>query len=488
MKNNLLLGACLLISSVGFGQRYLTPQFSNVTVTKNVVYGKNYGYGSAFSALEDLKMDVYLPDGDTASKRPVIIFGHAGSYLTLYPWGIKEQYSVVELCTRFAKLGYVAVSIDYRLGWSAGDPVDKVREKTIINAVYLAGQDYKTAIRYFKKDAYTDNLWKADPCKVFIAGTNSGGYSALAAGNLDKTSELSQLKFLDAQGQPYINQAISGDFEGYGGTKNYDNHKGYSNKFVGTLALGAATGDTTWVEAGDPPVVAFHGTKETTTPYNKAIVITSSGTAIIEVFGSGDFMPRHERLGNNNVFNVAGMPVAPKNGYNDNNNNFIQTNVVNGLYPLYGEGFEPWSWYDGAQPVSDPDNKLNPGASQTKGMKYIDTIMAYTAPRFNAIIEATASDCVYTVGIEEANKIDEAAYTMVPNPASNTITVFTKDIKGDIASVTLFDVNGRAVKSLNGFEYNYAVMNVEDVPNGMYFLQIANKNGAVATKKAIIQR
>src|SRR5690606_27684848 len=150
---------------------------------------------------------------------------------------------VVELCNRFAKLGYVAVSIDYRLGWQAGSADAEVREKTIINAVYRAMQDFKTAIRYFKKDAENEDLWKIDPCKVFVGGTNSGGYSALAVGSLNKQSELEGVKFLDSNGQPYINQSITGDFDGFGGSQNLDNHAGYTSDARAILALGAATGD-----------------------------------------------------------------------------------------------------------------------------------------------------------------------------------------------------------------------------------------------------
>jgi acetyl esterase/lipase len=188
----LLICTCLFASA----QRYLTPQFSNVKVTKDVVFGQNYSFTSSFLNLDDLKMDVYEPDGDTDTSRPVIILGHAGSYLTLYTWGKKEQYSVVELCNRFAKLGYVAVSIDYRIGWAPLDNNDKVREKTIINAVYRAMLDFKTCVRYFRKDATVGaNQWKVNPCQVFIGGTNSGGYSALACGSLNKQSELTGVRF-----------------------------------------------------------------------------------------------------------------------------------------------------------------------------------------------------------------------------------------------------------------------------------------------------
>jgi len=471
---------CIAFAANVFGQRYLTEQFANVKVTKNVKYGENLGYNSSFLSTEDLLMDVYEPDGDTAKQRPVIILGHAGSYLSLYAWGTKEQYSVVELCNRFAKLGYVAVSIDYRIGWSAGSNDPETREKTIINAVYRCMQDFKTCIRYFKKDASTTDLWKINPCKIFVGGTNSGGYSAAAVGGLNNVSELNGVKFLDSQGKPYIDQSKTGGFDGFGGTQNLDNHVGYTSDARAVLALGAATGDTSWVEAGEIPSIAMSGVDETTTPYNTAIVITGSGTAIIVVSGAGDFMPRVERLGNNDVFKNAGLPAGPPN----KNGAGQITQSVEGLYPFYGAKFEPWSWYDANQPIGDPS--LNQGASEQKGKLYIDTIIAYTAPRFKLIID-DQTPCQVTTSIKNVEKNTGVNFTTVPNPSSNMLTIFSSSFETNITSVNVVDFNGRVVRKIDNNESYFAIVNVEDLANGIYAVEIKTKDGVQAIRKVIVQ-
>jgi hypothetical protein len=474
----LIIFGCLLINANA--QRYLTPQFANVKVTKDVKYGSNLSYNSLFTTSEDLLMDVYEPDGDTATNRPVIILGHAGSFLALYQWGTKEQYSVVELCNRFAKLGYVAVSINYRLGWAAGSGVKEEREKTIINAVYRAMQDFKTCVRYFRKDvAENQNQWKIDPCKIFVGGTNSGGYSALAVSSLNKQSELYGFKFLDSNGNPYINQAKTGDFDGFGGTENLDNYKGYNSLPSAVLALGAATGDTTWIEQGEIPVVACHGVDETTTPYNTAIVITGSGTAIIVVSGSGDFMPRVERLGNNDIFKNASLPQGPPN----KNGAGQITQSVEGLYPFYGEKFEPWSWYDNNQPVGDP--ALNPNASEAKGKRYIDTIVAYTAPRFKAIIDANAP-CELVSSIKNAD-LPNASFSLIPNPAAATLTVISSLVSENITNVSLLDMNGKVVLKHNNETGYFAAISLENVANGIYVVETTTASGTKNLRKLIVQ-
>ena len=57
-------------------------------------------------------MDIYEPEGDTLSNRPVIIFIHTGSFFS----GTNELDDVVDLSISAAKRGYVAISINYRLG------------------------------------------------------------------------------------------------------------------------------------------------------------------------------------------------------------------------------------------------------------------------------------------------------------------------------------------------------------------------------------
>ena len=80
--------------------RYVEEIFDNVDVT-TVTY----------SDVHNLSMDIYQPVGDDVTNRPVIIFAHGGTFI----FGSKNNSTVVELCERFAKRGYVTASINYRL-------------------------------------------------------------------------------------------------------------------------------------------------------------------------------------------------------------------------------------------------------------------------------------------------------------------------------------------------------------------------------------
>ena len=123
-------------------------------------------------------------------------------------------------------MGYVAASVDYRLGWEPNCPTQEGRVNTLINAAYRGVQDARTAIRYFKANAETFGI---DSNKIMIFGQGTGGYITLATASLDKYSEVLTTtsgvgKFVGSNGLPMLSKKvplpgggvlyINGDIEG----------------------------------------------------------------------------------------------------------------------------------------------------------------------------------------------------------------------------------------------------------------------------------
>ena len=86
--------------SIGLSQdiRYLDEVFENVTITEDVVYGNapDLPFIFLFEWITidiDLDMDIYEPEGDTLTSRPVIIFIHTGAFFS----GHNELDDVVAL-------------------------------------------------------------------------------------------------------------------------------------------------------------------------------------------------------------------------------------------------------------------------------------------------------------------------------------------------------------------------------------------------------
>ena len=131
---------------------------------------KNRTYGTAVNVLgksQELFIDFYYPNNtlDTLSKRPFILLVHGGGFVG----GNKESY-MTNLCKEFAKRGFVAATITYRLGFDQNILGDHAV------AVYRAQQDANAALRYTLENA--DTL-KIDPAWIFMGGSSAGSITAL---------------------------------------------------------------------------------------------------------------------------------------------------------------------------------------------------------------------------------------------------------------------------------------------------------------------
>ena len=159
---------------------YTTPSFE-VRLEPDVVYATANGYwteapvGKPFQAgllaretlrkrVLDLKLDLYLPEGDMSPTRPLLLMMHGGAF-----WiGHKKERGQVAWCRHFASLGYVAASIDYRLGFRP--------TKTDIRRAELDALDDADAALAFLLGR--EDL-RIDPHRVFAAGTSAGAITAL---------------------------------------------------------------------------------------------------------------------------------------------------------------------------------------------------------------------------------------------------------------------------------------------------------------------
>ena len=138
--------------------RYLNKTFEKVDIQKDIKFAESV---NEKGELENLKLDIYTPQGDEQLNRPVILWIHGGGFR---PGNDKSQSYIVELAKRFAMKGYVGLSIDYRI---REQPRENT-EKTIFDAVEDAGK----ALLWLRENA--DKL-KIDPSKIIVAGGSAGG-------------------------------------------------------------------------------------------------------------------------------------------------------------------------------------------------------------------------------------------------------------------------------------------------------------------------
>ena len=124
------------------------------------------------------KLDLYLPAPPADGKlSPALVWIHGGGW----SGGTKNEARAKNVCTTLAGAGYVAVSVDYRLGAGAW-PTNLL--------------DCKNAVRFLRANAAK---YRLDPHRIAVAGGSAGGHLALMVA---LTAGQKELEPADA-GTPY---------------------------------------------------------------------------------------------------------------------------------------------------------------------------------------------------------------------------------------------------------------------------------------------
>lgn len=144
-----------------------------VVVERDIVYGT--GEIALPPGQKDLLLDLYKPATlNGPDVRPGIVLIHGGGFTR----GSKTDPSMTELGHRFAEIGYVAVSIDYRLTGDAPTTEDLATEPndSLKVAAAAARVDAALAVQWLRDHAAAYDI---DPNRIAIAGYSAGAITAL---------------------------------------------------------------------------------------------------------------------------------------------------------------------------------------------------------------------------------------------------------------------------------------------------------------------
>ena len=90
---------------------------------------------------------------------------------------------------------------------------------------------------------------------------------------------------------------------------------------------------------------------------------------------------------------------------------------------------------------------------------------------------------ISVISNENINETPSLTYTVYPNPVKDVLT-----IKGEkMNQIVIYNSLGQLVKSVEGNSDNTVEVNVKDLKNGMYFVNIINDNGKLTSKKVIVE-
>jgi acetyl esterase/lipase len=215
---------------VADSQRYKDEVFPSVSVASDIAYGQAI---DEHGALETLRLDLYQPAGDTEPARPAFVWIHGGGFTS----GDKAAPLTAEIATRFARRGYVAVSINYRLregeNFEQGDPEQ-------LQAILDAQHDAQASVRWLRANAAAYGI---DANRIAIGGTSAGAVTALQV-------------------------AYNADNPGDSGNPGYPSN-------VSAIVDVSGAMNTASMDAGEPPALVVHGTVDATVAFSYALAIVA---------------------------------------------------------------------------------------------------------------------------------------------------------------------------------------------------------------------
>jgi hypothetical protein len=536
MKKRLFLPLALLLA-LPFGLlaqvRYVDDIFNDddIVVTEDVVYGMNFSaYVPATLGgpqVIPLYADVYMADPmvDNVMDRPVVIYLHTGSFLPkglASPLGWQKDSAAVEICQRLAKKGYVAISATYRLGWQANNTQNlDLRRGSNLMAVYNAVQDAKTAVRFVRasKQVQLPTLpaidpFHVDPANVMLIGQGSGGYITLAYGALSDLSEVTaptKFQYTDTigilggtvgVGDPYVDTAVIGDWNGFGGAatisgtnpttglplidfsqpgRNIENYAGVPDQVSLVMNMGGALGDSAWSDAGETPVVSVHCRYDFFAPYYRGMVrvpVAGQFWDVVDVAGSHTAVKSANITGNNSIFVNAGYndvytQKALSNPFNVGQYEGIYTMNIPPADPAlpFAVNSNPWDYWDPTDPLSA--NETNPNL-KAQSRAYIDTVMGYFIPRMATVMGIG-------MGAEEIASAD-IDLRIYPNPANDHVNV--RSFSGPIVEIKMLDITGKTVRVVRGTS-DAERIELLDLRAGVYLLSVRTEQGSTFRKVTV---
>ncbi|MFN4123958.1 MAG: T9SS type A sorting domain-containing protein [Flavobacteriales bacterium] len=184
MFRNLLIVFLLSFIKLQAQLPYSETQFSYDSLL-NVPYGMAQNHNGQNVPL---LLDIYKPINDANCRRPAVILVHGGAWIA----GSKQDPGILYLAREFARRGWVAAAINYRLGMhntsnynmyalcnnQISAPCAYISDSSeVFRAIFRAMQDTKGAIRFMKA---RNELDSTDVNNFFVVGESAGGFAALA--------------------------------------------------------------------------------------------------------------------------------------------------------------------------------------------------------------------------------------------------------------------------------------------------------------------
>lgn len=262
------------VAEPGDPERYLDLVFTNVDVETGIAFATIDG--------QTLLMDIYTPRGDTETQRPVMIAASGGGFTDM------DRTDVAPIAENFARRGYVAAAIDYRV--LGREPADA--DELAVAAV-KAVHDMFAAVRFLRAEAEDANARDVLSDTFFVSGESAGAVMSMLAVTLDPA---------DAQTRQAVADYLAANGGVYG---NVGDNDGVSSRVQGAMPLSGGILDLASVDAQSGVLFAAHEEFDPVVPC-KTAAEGASFTGLV-ISGSCDVVPAYTAAGARaELFLIAG--------------------------------------------------------------------------------------------------------------------------------------------------------------------------------------
>ncbi len=267
----LLFGLFSNVALAQTGQRYAEPVFDEVNIETGIPFSSAIKEGE--TSPTTLYLDFYEPEGDTLSARPLVITVFGGAFVA----GSRDYADMVEYCTRLAKHGYAAASIDYRL-----ISIWNLTSTALIRDAYMAAQDVSSAIRFFK---YHCDEYRIDTEQIFLLGNSAGSIAILCELFMDENERPAE-----TFEEPDLGPMHSSGFEEYAGI---------SPAVAGAIPQWGGVMDLDVISEEEyVPLCMIHGTDDTNVPYDSGYCYNGMLPGVMPyMYGSHPIAGRLDEIG-----------------------------------------------------------------------------------------------------------------------------------------------------------------------------------------------
>jgi acetyl esterase/lipase len=224
--------------------QYIPPGMESIaTIEQNIQYCRMGGIA--------LKLDMYSPLGMT-SPQPAIVYVHGGSWRG----GSKEHSAGVQYFADLVQAGFIVVSVDYRLAPTFQFPA--------------MIEDVKCAIRFLRANAAAYNI---DPNHIGALGTSAGGHLAALLGLADESAGWDVGQYLDQSSrvQAVVDMYGPADFTVPDFADEVSSVADVFGSDNPNDPIYRLASPVTYVSAGDPPFLIFHGNMDVIVPYSQSV-------------------------------------------------------------------------------------------------------------------------------------------------------------------------------------------------------------------------